>query len=163
MIQYACFVEGCEKVCATPQKRRMHLFDKHLFPRNYDFFIVNDGLGKRRSMLRPDFTHRQKPRYSKSRGQPAKAESRTKPPEQATQSVDEETESSEDEEMEHDSSSAGSSSAPETSEERLTPATDAADAGLDEITSSMAALRFVPPSIRFGRGAKRGVLPRKKR
>ena len=31
--QYHCFVEGCEKVCSTPQKRRMHLTDKHMFPR----------------------------------------------------------------------------------------------------------------------------------
>ncbi|KAF2222485.1 hypothetical protein BDZ85DRAFT_176551, partial [Elsinoe ampelina] len=49
---YACFVEGCDKVCATWQKRRLHLQDKHMFPRNYDFFIVNDGLDGRRSMLR---------------------------------------------------------------------------------------------------------------
>ncbi|KAI5294767.1 hypothetical protein KEM52_003229, partial [Ascosphaera acerosa] len=30
---FRCFVEGCEKVCATAQKRRLHLVDKHAFPR----------------------------------------------------------------------------------------------------------------------------------
>ncbi|EME85911.1 uncharacterized protein MYCFIDRAFT_161546, partial [Pseudocercospora fijiensis CIRAD86] len=50
---FACFVEGCEKVCSEWQKRRSHLVDRHGFPRNYDFFIVNNGIDGRRSMLRP--------------------------------------------------------------------------------------------------------------
>lgn len=32
-VQYGCFVEDCEKKCSTPQKRRMHLVDKHMFPK----------------------------------------------------------------------------------------------------------------------------------
>lgn len=32
-LQFGCFVEGCERRCSTPQKRRMHLIDKHAFPR----------------------------------------------------------------------------------------------------------------------------------
>lgn len=31
--QYGCFIEGCERKCSTPQKRRMHLIDKHMFPK----------------------------------------------------------------------------------------------------------------------------------
>lgn len=31
--QYQCFVEDCDKICSTPQKRRMHLTDKHIFPK----------------------------------------------------------------------------------------------------------------------------------
>lgn len=30
---YGCFVEDCERKCSTPQKRRMHLIDKHMFPK----------------------------------------------------------------------------------------------------------------------------------
>lgn len=30
---YGCFVEDCERKCSTPQKRRLHLIDKHMFPR----------------------------------------------------------------------------------------------------------------------------------
>ncbi|PGH23398.1 hypothetical protein AJ80_02508 [Polytolypa hystricis UAMH7299] len=49
---FGCFVEGCERKCSTPQKRRMHLIDKHMFPRTYNFFIVNDGIDKHSSLLR---------------------------------------------------------------------------------------------------------------
>lgn len=49
---HACFVEGCEKVCGDWKKRRRHLVDKHGFPRNYDFLVVNSGVDGKRSMLR---------------------------------------------------------------------------------------------------------------
>ncbi|PVH99656.1 hypothetical protein DM02DRAFT_614818 [Periconia macrospinosa] len=49
---YACLVPDCDRLCSTPQKRRLHCIDKHHFPRNYDFFIVNDGIDRRGSMLR---------------------------------------------------------------------------------------------------------------
>lgn len=49
---FACFVEGCEKVCSDWKKRRSHLVDKHGFPRNYDFLVVNSGVDGKRSMLR---------------------------------------------------------------------------------------------------------------
>ncbi|KAF3039412.1 hypothetical protein E8E12_008917 [Didymella heteroderae] len=42
----------------TAPKRRMHCVDKHQFPKNYDFFIINDGIDRRNSMLRP--THRRR-------------------------------------------------------------------------------------------------------
>ncbi|KAA8643089.1 hypothetical protein EYZ11_006175 [Aspergillus tanneri] len=50
---YGCFIEDCERKCSTPQKRRMHLIDKHMFPKTYNFFIVNDGIDKETSLLRP--------------------------------------------------------------------------------------------------------------
>ncbi|GAB7333103.1 hypothetical protein MBLNU13_g04775t1 [Cladosporium sp. NU13] len=49
---FACFVEGCEKVCGDWKKRRSHLVDKHGFPRNYDFLVVDSGVDGKRSMLR---------------------------------------------------------------------------------------------------------------
>ncbi|POS86471.1 hypothetical protein EPUL_004004, partial [Erysiphe pulchra] len=49
---YACFVEDCDRLCSTPQKRRMHLIDKHLFPKDYDFYVVNHGIGHRCFMLK---------------------------------------------------------------------------------------------------------------
>ncbi|KAJ5146308.1 uncharacterized protein N7515_000872 [Penicillium bovifimosum] len=50
---YGCFVENCERKCSTPQKRRLHLIDKHMFPKSYNFYIVNDGIDTQTSMLRP--------------------------------------------------------------------------------------------------------------
>ncbi|KIW17346.1 hypothetical protein PV08_04538 [Exophiala spinifera] len=49
---YACFVEDCDKKCSTPQKRRLHLVDRHLFPKAYNFRIVDNGIDKSTSMLR---------------------------------------------------------------------------------------------------------------
>lgn len=48
---YACFVEGCERKCSSPQKRRLHLIDKHVFPRTYNFNIVDRGTDSADSML----------------------------------------------------------------------------------------------------------------
>lgn len=48
---YACFVQGCDKMCLTPQKRRLHLIDKHLFPKVYNFRIVDTGIDRSTSML----------------------------------------------------------------------------------------------------------------
>lgn len=30
---FQCFVEGCDRLCSTPQKRRLHVIDKHGFPK----------------------------------------------------------------------------------------------------------------------------------
>ncbi|KAE8331874.1 hypothetical protein BDV39DRAFT_167730 [Aspergillus sergii] len=59
---YGCFIEDCERKCSTPQKRRMHLIDKHMFPKpqTYNFYIVNDGIDKQTSMLRPMNSHRRR-------------------------------------------------------------------------------------------------------
>ncbi|KAL2852913.1 hypothetical protein BJY01DRAFT_82709 [Aspergillus pseudoustus] len=57
---YGCFVQDCERKCSTPQKRRMHLIDKHMFPKNYNFYIVNDGIDRQTSMLRSMQTHRRR-------------------------------------------------------------------------------------------------------
>ena len=34
---FACFVDSCDRKCSTPQKRRLHLIDKHAFPKVWDF------------------------------------------------------------------------------------------------------------------------------
>jgi hypothetical protein len=49
---FACFIPSCPKLCSDWKKRRAHLVDKHGFPRNYDFFVVNTGLDGRVSLLR---------------------------------------------------------------------------------------------------------------
>ena len=39
-------------------------------------------------------------------------------------------------------------------------ATTSQEPDIDELTSTMSALKFVPPSVRFGRGGRRGGLSR---
>ncbi|PWW74361.1 hypothetical protein C7212DRAFT_353476 [Tuber magnatum] len=48
---YACFVEGCDRLCSTPLKRRMHVIDKHHFPKEYNWDIVKWGIDKCTSLL----------------------------------------------------------------------------------------------------------------
>ena len=48
---YACFVEDCERKCSTPQKRRMHLIDKHMFPKVYNFRIVDSGIDNKSTTM----------------------------------------------------------------------------------------------------------------
>ncbi|KAF2437983.1 hypothetical protein P171DRAFT_437587 [Karstenula rhodostoma CBS 690.94] len=55
---FACLVPSCDRLCSTPHKRRLHCIDKHQFPRDYDFFVVNDGIDRRSSMLRPPHRRR---------------------------------------------------------------------------------------------------------
>lgn len=48
---YGCFLEDCDKKCSTPQKRRLHLIDKHMFPKVYDFRIIDHGIDRSHSLL----------------------------------------------------------------------------------------------------------------
>ncbi|KAF1998430.1 hypothetical protein P154DRAFT_383313, partial [Amniculicola lignicola CBS 123094] len=50
---WGCFVVGCDKMCRDERKRRWHCYAKHKFPQDFDFFIVNEGIDGRTSMLRP--------------------------------------------------------------------------------------------------------------
>ncbi|CAD0086090.1 unnamed protein product [Aureobasidium mustum] len=125
---YHCFVEDCEKVCSTPQKRRMHLIDKHMFPRNYDFHIVNHGSDNRTSLLRPE---------GNSHRKQGKAQSKLVE-EDNTQGLD-------------------ASDAMETEVNAVNNLDESTkDESMNDIANAMAALKFVPKSIAFGRGRQRG-------
>lgn len=144
--QYGCFVESCDRKCSTPQKRRLHLVDKHMFPKDYDFFIVNTGIDQKTSML---MTHRHRRKSSAARTD------RVRRSEVAT-SVEAAATSSGLEPDEVVSYS-------ESFEHGLVSTTEQREAqNMDILTSSITALRFVPPSVRFGQSAKgRGGLGQK--
>ncbi|EKG12398.1 Zinc finger C2H2-type protein [Macrophomina phaseolina MS6] len=73
---YACFAEGCDKMCSEPNKRRMHMVSKHHFPKDYDFAIIKDGIDGRNSMLRgsrnDNYVH--KPRWTRTEKAKAKTD-----------------------------------------------------------------------------------------
>ncbi|KAK6541526.1 hypothetical protein TWF694_007333 [Orbilia ellipsospora] len=48
---YACFVEDCDKICVSFGKRRAHLVDKHYYHKNFNFYIVNDGIDRATTLL----------------------------------------------------------------------------------------------------------------
>lgn len=133
---YACFVEDCERKCSTPQKRRLHLIDKHMFPKDYDFFVVNDGIDRRSSMLRSG-RHRRKSSITQ---QKFNNESRNR---QRAATTNGTVEGNSDHEGLEDAIDRKTSAVTESQQE---------DMEIDALTGAMSALRFVPPSVRFGRG-----------
>ncbi|KAL8833959.1 MAG: hypothetical protein Q9170_004005 [Blastenia crenularia] len=145
---YRCFVEGCDKICSNPQKRRMHLQAKHFFPKDYDIFIVNGGIDKRSSMLRTRNRRRSSAAHGTVRhGQKSDpANNLPSSPKTVTQDrVDAQSSSSR-------TSDQDDSSKP-TSKDTLED--------VDDLATTMSALKLVPPSVRFGRGGRRAGLGRR--
>ncbi|KAF2395960.1 hypothetical protein EJ06DRAFT_517130 [Trichodelitschia bisporula] len=130
---YGCLVEGCDRVCSTPLTRKRHMIDKHQFPKFYDFFIVMDGIDKRSSMLRP--SHR---RRSSASTNPTQTPLLSGHPADSTPVPL----------MNSDQTPVVSISKP-------------SDIAMDDITKSMSSLKFVPPSVRFGRGGGHGGFARR--
>jgi hypothetical protein len=128
---YACFVEGCDKLCRDWMKRKSHLVDKHLFPKNYDFFIVNSGIDGRRSMLRPGIDAHGHRKSSRER----RCSSAT----DATQSTEATSVSQQTGDVE-----AAAPAIAKTTE-------SIEDAVMDSVTKSMSSLQFVPRSVTFGK------------
>jgi len=192
-LQYSCFVEGCDKVCSDPRKRRMHLVDKHLFPKNYDFFLVNDGVDPRRnsSMLRRGYQHTVQTVSSsgssthdsttiKATGQSLQGRqdvhsenAESKASDSGDQRGDShDSDDPEDESLDHESAdedengNTESNRPPDSTSTRSvhTPRQNAEDGPesveLASLASSMSALKFVPPSVRFGRGTRSGFAKR---
>ena len=127
---YGCFVEGCEKLCSNPQKRRLHLIDKHAFPRVYNFRVITSGVDKSISMLRESTNRR---RVSTS-SFPADAVTRHR--RKSSQHIPNDLNTAQKEKA---STKAEKAQATEHSEMHSDPVND--------LAQSMSALRFVPPSV----------------
>ncbi|TVY51875.1 Zinc finger protein [Lachnellula cervina] len=138
---YGCLVEDCDRKCSTPQKRRMHLIDKHLFPKEYDFYVVNDGIDHRSSMLRSG-RHR---RRSSAVQHMTEIEDRAKKRNSNLETI---------------ASAPGGEvkgqDGPESPEREAPSSPSSEDADMEGLTGAMSSLKFVPPSVRFGRGRGRG-------
>lgn len=132
----------------------MHLIDKHMFPKNYDFFIVNSGIDKRSSMLRP--------RHRKLSSAASRAFSRDQKPMSSSKACDG-GQVDPDGSLPDPSTISDDATQDSMSGESSTRAMDrpeSVDAAVEDLTSTMSTLQFVPPSVRFGRGGRRGGLSR---
>jgi IS5 family transposase len=129
----------------------MHLIDKHMYPKNFFFAITRDGIDGRRSLLLEGRARRRRSSASASAGAPAGVGSRPK--------------ASAEERGEGAVPVADEEQARLTAEEQ--PAADSGrkspekqpeqpDHEMEDLSSAMSALRFVPMSVRFGRGKKSG-------
>lgn len=130
---YGCFLEDCEKKCSTPQKRRLHLIDKHMFPKVYNFRIVDQGIDKSHSLLQGGQRRRLSTNGSIGRQR------------QASISV------STIEETQNNSAYGGTSTKHCLERDRLQKAAvndgQALTEEVDKLEKSLAALKFVPPSV----------------
>ncbi|KAI9807329.1 MAG: hypothetical protein M1833_000072 [Piccolia ochrophora] len=154
---YGCFVEDCDRLCSTPQKRRRHLIDKHMFPKEYDFFVVNDGIDKRSSMLRP--------RGHRRRSSAAQSEFRARRRNSTLTEQKPSAERTSIAEITADTGNVSGGTSPSTEPPPKAPVDETTarskpDADMSELTSSMSALKFVPSSVRFGHGNRGGFSTR---
>ncbi|KAI0128794.1 hypothetical protein BJ170DRAFT_579519 [Xylariales sp. AK1849] len=138
---YVCFVEGCDRKCRTPYKRRMHLIDKHMYPKNYFFAVTKDGIDGRSSLLLDGGHHRRKSSASQASG--PKAASRR-------QSLRQQPEAPKAGNEEQTKPPSGESS--RQASEEAAPKGESVDTDMADLASAMSALQFVPTSIKFGRG-----------
>lgn len=145
----------------------MHCIDKHQFPRNYDFFIINDGIDRRNSMLRS--THRRRSSTLDSTDQRKGGPFAGAGAGDAMDVVHDEAKAEAHPQVEHGSRAShlklrgrGGFSHPSGSgrnrgndratSDFMTVSTDP----VDSLASSMSALHFVPHSVRMARGKGRG-------
>lgn len=137
---YACFVEDCDKTCSTPQKRRLHLIDKHGFPKFYNFRVVDQGIDRSNSMLKESKSHRRRVSTTNSPADAALRRRRTSSLQQAAPGVE----------------SANQESSPDV---KAAPVSLRESSGVEngemkELEKSMSALRFVPPSVMRNQGRR---------
>lgn len=122
----------------------MHLIAKHVFPQDYDFFVVNDGIDRRSSMLR-SARHRRRSSAALSAtenimlqsGKDEIAEHREK------RKLSEESDDDMPQVKVVDTRSKGA---------RQEAAFAKKDDAMDDLVGGMSALKFIPPSVQFGRG-----------
>jgi hypothetical protein len=165
---YACFVEGCEKVCGEWKKRRAHLVDKHGFPKNYDFLVVEHGIDGRRSLLRAGVDEQGHRKSSRERGGSISSIPEATPSTDATSVSGNYSESPAEEERSAAISSlatrADDSYGNREAAESTEPKDDDQSAGtkstVNELTSAMSSLNMVPRSVTFGRRKGRAGLVR---
>jgi hypothetical protein len=119
----------------------MHLIDKHTFPKDYDFYVVNDGIDRRSSMLRS----------GKHRRRSSAAQHMTEIEERRRRNSTLETISSE----KQDSKETEAVKEENPEENPKAPSAAVKDVDMDVLSGAMSSLKFVPPSVRFGRGGGR--------
>jgi len=117
----------------------MHLIDKHMYPKNYFFAVTRDGIDGRRSLLLEGSRRRRRSSAAASTtiSSTATAEGAAKAPQEPA--VDK----------------TPKISAPGSANKGVPTTKEPVDVEMDDLTGAMSALRFVPPSVRFGRGGRK--------
>jgi hypothetical protein len=128
----------------------MHLIDKHMFPKDYDFYVVNDGIDQRSSMLRSGRHRRRSSAVQHKADIEDKARRRASTIEDTPGAIGDANRSGSHENKQQTDVSA---------ETATTPAAKL-DVEMDDLTGAISALKFVPPSVKFGRNKGRSGFSR---
>lgn len=120
----------------------MHLVDKHMYPKNYFFAITRDGIDGRRSLLFEGGGRRRRSSASSAAPRPKEASQGQQRQRAASEKPVPTTTDGADGEV----SQKGPEKKP--------------DVEMEDLSSAMSALQFVPLSVRFGRGKKAGFAKR---
>ena len=122
----------------------MHLIDKHLYPKNFFFAVTKEGIDGRRSLLlERGHRHRRSSTITVDNSQTPK--SRGDNTVMAEQQADPEV-------LQHDAAREA---------RKEDDSQDAPDVEMDDLAGAMSSLRFVPTSIRFGRGGRNAGFARR--
>jgi hypothetical protein len=128
----------------THQKRRMHLIDKHMYPKNFFFAVTKDGIDGRRSLLNDGSHHR---RRSSTNSQAIKSSRR-----RASLKEGESTSPQQEPKSPQQQSPRSPKSPTLQKTEAKKGSNKPTDTEMTDLTGAMSSLSFVPPSVRFGRG-----------
>lgn len=135
---YACFVEDCDRKCSTSQKRRLHLIDKHMFPKAYNFRIVDQGIDETGSLLLTGQRRRLSTTTQDLNSRRGSSLTKKRSSTNTSTVIVSTTQSA---------SNDGSSNTPDRAENGVVQ--------VDDLEQSFAALRFVPPSVQARQRSKK--------
>ena len=121
----------------THQKRRMHMIDKHMYPKNFFFAVTKEGIDGKRSLLIENGHRRRSSAGSQAQAKELRRRANTL-----------EKEASDSDKK---SQAPLPSTTTQANENKAKPE-KSVDTDMADLTGAMSALQFVPPSIRFGRG-----------
>jgi hypothetical protein len=138
----------------------MHLIDKHMYPKNYFFAITKAGIDGRRSLLLDNRQQQQGPSTDiKQPKQDSAAEdsttAATTPPEPSTQPQPVDIVTDQDQRPTESTNTSQQPRELPVEESDQAQLGGQPDAEMADLTEAVSALRFVPTSVRFGRGRGR--------
>ena len=128
----------------TPQRRRLHLIDKHMYPKNFFFAVTKEGIDGRNSLLLEAGHRRRNPSNKPQAKEPRRRDRRSRAPNVTGSGHT----------SEGNATRSADSGPPETSPgdgDAESPRNNA-DQAMEGLTGAMSALKFIPPNVRFGRG-----------
>jgi hypothetical protein len=132
----------------------MHLIDKHMFPKDYDFYVVNDGIDQRSSMLRS----------GRHRRRSSAAQHKTEIEDRIRRRISVQSKMTGEDPKAEISGTVDSSEAPESGrsdiQKPMITNRSQPDTEMDDLSGAMSALKFVPTNVRFGRGKGKGGFSR---